>query len=599
MSAASKRAALLGAASELQGYMNCKLFAQTLLDCPTLDKQPSEAYRGQPLAIGDTLAWGDGRHYAVWVGGGEVVEVEEWGAEPQVAKLADLVQEMDPPDVVYKTAKKRNPASLGYATHIEQGVLFETGTPVVIPVTHRKQKTAQYGSTFGQDIEPHGRYVVLGHLGTPGTTDEGWGHMVTTIHDTVRFRSPLVLHHGGTGSGPGAWKRRVSDAYGGKKGKALSRAINKDGYDAIVTVDTYGRDNQKTISEIVDLTMFPLKPKKNPLLARPVLAPGTRTHRMGEEASRRVQELFGLGDIYHGVHVTSSPFAAMAYALGRRTFAENDFGLLEIEDPGILLGLSSLCGPIEPDADVLTTAQALLHDLELLKDNFAEFKYGEQDDEYGEGPLATFFAENHEAIEELARDNSHSSYGDVAYTGIENVAGDLANRPSADDYMGSLKTLTAAWIEGRQDDGFDEEEASDEALKLALQIVPQARVMCDVPESAIACVLLAPNYMLGTEHRDYEDIAEYPEKFIDISKFEVDELYRPHMDEMLLEDAQVVWGNCADSVWWHGTSLSLASLALPGIFTPALQAEIREKGSLWDEDELASFYEEEDDELEI
>jgi len=152
--------------------------------------------------------------------------------------------------------------AIGHVTHTEQGVRFATGEPVVIPITHRKQKTAQYGSRFGQDIEPHGRYVLLGHLGQPGTIDEGWGNKVTTIHDTVHFRSPLVLHHGGTGSGPGGWKRRLSDAYGGKTGKALSRAVAKGGYDAVVTVDTYGRDKKKTISEIVDLTSFPFKPKK-------------------------------------------------------------------------------------------------------------------------------------------------------------------------------------------------------------------------------------------------------------------------------------------------------------------------------------------------
>ena len=152
---------------------------------------------------------------------------------------------------------------IGHDTHTEKGVHFATGEPLVIPVTHRKQKTAQYGSQYGQDIEPHGRYLTFGHLGKAGTADEGWGAKVTTTHDMVHFKSPLVLHHGGTGSGPGAWKRRLSDAYGGKKGKPLSRAVAKDGYDAIVTVDTYGRQNKKTISEMVDLTSFPFK-ARNP-----------------------------------------------------------------------------------------------------------------------------------------------------------------------------------------------------------------------------------------------------------------------------------------------------------------------------------------------
>ena len=138
----------------------------------------------------------------------------------------------------------------------EHGTKFQTGHSVVVPVTHRKQKTQNFGSRYGQDIEPAGRYVVHGHHGEQGTRDEGWGHKVTTTHDTVHFKNPLVIHHNGTGSEPGMWKRRLSDQYGGKKGKALSRAIAKDGHDAIVTVDSYNHRGQQhfSTSEIVDLT---------------------------------------------------------------------------------------------------------------------------------------------------------------------------------------------------------------------------------------------------------------------------------------------------------------------------------------------------------
>jgi len=132
----------------------------------------------------------------------------------------------------------------------EDGRHLATGKSVVMPVTHRKQKTAHFGAQYGQDIEPHGRYVVHGHLGEQGKTVEPGGHKVETIHDTVHFKNPLVIHHKGTGSGPGEWKRRLSDEHGGKKGKALSRALAKKGHDAIITVDKYGT------SEIVDLTSF-------------------------------------------------------------------------------------------------------------------------------------------------------------------------------------------------------------------------------------------------------------------------------------------------------------------------------------------------------
>ena len=55
--------------------------------------------------------------------------------------------------------------------------------------------------------------------------------------------------------GDKSWKRRLFDAYNGLKGKALSKAIAKDGYDGVITVSTYKGKPVET-SEIVDLRMF-------------------------------------------------------------------------------------------------------------------------------------------------------------------------------------------------------------------------------------------------------------------------------------------------------------------------------------------------------
>ncbi len=140
-----------------------------------------------------------------------------------------------------------------YAELHEHDVHLVTGKPATMKVTHRAQKTQHFGATYGQDIEPAGRYVVHGHHGTQGSSVEPGGHRVHTTHDEVHFKKPLVLKHGGTGGEQGMWKRSLSDAYGGKTGKALSRAIAADGYDAIVTADKYGT------SEIVDLTSFHIK----------------------------------------------------------------------------------------------------------------------------------------------------------------------------------------------------------------------------------------------------------------------------------------------------------------------------------------------------
>jgi hypothetical protein len=122
----------------------------------------------------------------------------------------------------------------------EGGVRFVTGEPVTLKVTHKKQKTPYLGSTFGQDVEPAGRYVLHGHHGQAGPATEAGGHRVLIIHDTVRFENPLVLPYDG-------WKQKLSEQYGGKTGKALSRALVRSGHDGIVTFDRYGT------SEIVQL----------------------------------------------------------------------------------------------------------------------------------------------------------------------------------------------------------------------------------------------------------------------------------------------------------------------------------------------------------
>ena len=95
-----------------------------------------------------------------------------------------------------------------------------------------------YGSTYGQNIEPTGEYMNMDE--SQGKyKNEGWEY------GTIRFKKPLVLEHINTSDT--GWKKTVSDMYGGKTGKALSKALIKDGYDAIVTYDKYG------YNEIVNL----------------------------------------------------------------------------------------------------------------------------------------------------------------------------------------------------------------------------------------------------------------------------------------------------------------------------------------------------------
>ena len=101
-------------------------------------------------------------------------------------------------------------------------------------------KSAAADHDFGQDVEPSGRYLTE----SGGATPDGWES------GTVRFERPLHLEFGESGlySEDDNWKRRLSGFYDGKTGEDLSKAVQADGYDGIVTHDKYGT------SEIVDLT---------------------------------------------------------------------------------------------------------------------------------------------------------------------------------------------------------------------------------------------------------------------------------------------------------------------------------------------------------
>jgi len=128
----------------------------------------------------------------------------------------------------------------GLAKITENGVKFQTGVPVKFRALHNTEKAPKTGQ-YGQDIEPHGRYMLHG----PGkdTPPPGWEV------DTVKFKSPLVIPLSGkTGPlyGPEGWKARLHEATG-KTGAALTKHLRDLGFDGIVTVDKYGT------SEIVSL----------------------------------------------------------------------------------------------------------------------------------------------------------------------------------------------------------------------------------------------------------------------------------------------------------------------------------------------------------
>lgn len=124
---------------------------------------------------------------------------------------------------------------------------------VTLNVLHHEQETPYMGSQFAQDIEPAGRYYIEkpeGHRKTPN-----WYESIIT------FQNPLVINWGTGGyKDTDNWKQVLTRKYK-KKGKALSKAILKDGYDGIITI----KDGEK--SEIVDLRVVNTREQQTNLLS--------------------------------------------------------------------------------------------------------------------------------------------------------------------------------------------------------------------------------------------------------------------------------------------------------------------------------------------
>lgn len=91
----SLRDFILSAAQEVcdsQTNMNCRLFVQLTTKDPDIDNYPEVAR--EDLKVGDVLVWGkqDGDyfqwgHYAIYLGGDEVIEVPSWNEPMRISKF--------------------------------------------------------------------------------------------------------------------------------------------------------------------------------------------------------------------------------------------------------------------------------------------------------------------------------------------------------------------------------------------------------------------------------------------------------------------------------------------------------------------------------
>ena len=116
----------------------------------------------------------------------------------------------------------------------------KTGKAITLDYFHNTEKAPKIpGDEFAQSIEPTGEYM------GEDTTNEKYP-IPGFEYGTISFSNPLVVDFKSTGHG--GWKTDLSNRFGGKKKKALTSAIKKAGYDAIITVDEKGN-----IREVVNI----------------------------------------------------------------------------------------------------------------------------------------------------------------------------------------------------------------------------------------------------------------------------------------------------------------------------------------------------------
>lgn len=297
----------------------------------------------------------------------------------------------------------------------------------------------------------------------------------------------------------------------------------------------------------------------NPLRAYPT--EGTfvgKLHRAGRFVADQAMRTFGVSSIYEGVHVGTHPFVAAAYALNRMRV---DLYPPTFWNAPILIGICEECGEPEPDMDVYSTAIQL--------DQIAQDVFDEAEGELGEGleehEIEEYFEENAEYAAEIVSDLAASfplySVGEFhEMGGVGGLCGTFSNLPTVDNSFAAILELSGKYARERTD-----EEALEDALLAALDIIPQRRLLCDVEWEDVACLIALPPYRPAAHSVDLEEGFPYfsDDVFLNQVPEHSGEISYADLDNALEEHWLVLYGTPEDATWWHGTGSKATLSAFP------------------------------------
>lgn len=229
---------------------------------------------------------------------------DKYNAEQRAAAVQKIAKQTD---VMFARARF-NMDSLALSEVTIEGQQARTGSPITFTFLRHKESAVNIhgkpapDARFDRGYEPSGRYVNAAKSDAlareqPDKYESG----------TLTLARPIVMDGGEYGE-PSSWKRSLSAAFGGLRGKRLSAAIIDAGYDGVITVAT-GRNGQRYATEILDLTTFDMNKARYSSDTDATPAPGITLSSFTSTLADETRGVWFAGEGVEGMNYADAPEA--------------------------------------------------------------------------------------------------------------------------------------------------------------------------------------------------------------------------------------------------------------------------------------------------